>query len=212
MLPLPVKSIYMGVNHESSNHMLPTTRLICAIRRAIGAKPAAGGPPEPTQVKPPPKSMVGRTVAQLRASLRLANLLSEEWFRQSLAWFYRRRGNIVLFDRDFFCDYYAHDIAQNGHQRSLSRQIHGFVLEHLYPKPDLVIFLDAPPQVLFTRKREGTLQALENRRQEYLKLGHLMNHFVTVDATQPQGDVTGKVAGLIWDLYQSRLGKQVKNR
>ena len=39
-LPLPVKYVYMGVNLDSSNHMLPTTRLIKAIEdeaRKFGA-------------------------------------------------------------------------------------------------------------------------------------------------------------------------------
>jgi ABC-type branched-subunit amino acid transport system ATPase component len=30
-LPLPVKYVYMGVNLDSSNHMLPTTRLLKSI-------------------------------------------------------------------------------------------------------------------------------------------------------------------------------------
>jgi hypothetical protein len=39
-LPRPVKYIYMGVNLDSSNVMLPTTRLVKAIKRALGAPPA----------------------------------------------------------------------------------------------------------------------------------------------------------------------------
>ena len=38
-LPLPVKYVYMGVNLDSSNHMLPTTRLIKALKRMRGAAP-----------------------------------------------------------------------------------------------------------------------------------------------------------------------------
>jgi cytidylate kinase len=33
-LPLPVKYVYMGINTVASNHMLPTTRLACAMKRS----------------------------------------------------------------------------------------------------------------------------------------------------------------------------------
>jgi len=206
-LPLPVKYIYMGVNLGSSNHMLPTSRLITALKRACGAKPDVAGPPDPSQVnKPRPKGAVKRMAAGLRSSLRLVNRLSEEWFRQGLTWYYQQRGNIVLFDRHFFSDYYAYDIADNGQGRPLSRRIHGFMLDRVYPKPDLVIYLDAPAEVLLARKGEGTLEALERRRQDYLQLRGLVKNFVTADATQPEDEVARDVAKLIWDFHEARIG------
>ena len=48
------------------------------------------------------------------------------------------------------------------------RRIHGYNLRRLYPRPDLVILLDAPAEVFFARKGEGTLESIESRRQEYL--------------------------------------------
>src|SRR3712207_8707740 len=47
---------------------------------------------------------------------------------------------------------------------------HGFVLAHVYPKPDLVVYLDAPPEVMLARKGEGSVEALARRRGEYLAL------------------------------------------
>jgi thymidylate kinase len=75
--------------------------------------------------------------------------------------------------------------------------VHGFLLEHVYPKPDLVVFLDAPPAVLLARKGEGTLESLERRRQEYLDLAARTPHFVTVDAARPLDEVTQEVAAAI---------------
>jgi thymidylate kinase len=203
-LPMPVKYLYMGVNSDSSNVMLPTTRLIHAVKRALGVKPDVAGPPDPNRVKPRPKGLVKQGVAGLRSGLRLVNRLSEEWFRQGLAWYYQRRGYIVLFDRHFFSDYYAYDIANNGPSRPFSRRIHGFMLEHVYPQPDLVIYLDAPAEVLLARKGEGTVEALERRRQDYLQLRDLVKHFVTVDATQPADKVVCDVAELIRDFYETQ--------
>ena len=199
--PLPIKYIYMGVNRDSSNHMLPTTRLIRAIKRALGAKPDVLGPPDRNKVKARPKNPMKRVLASIKAVFRLANQLSEEWFRQAVAWYYKQRGHVVLFDRHFFSDYHAYDIA-NGAGLPLSRRIHGFLLQHFYPKPDLVIYLDAPAEVLFARKGEGTVEALERRRQEYLQLRHLVQHFAIVDVTQSPDEVTRDVSQLMLDFLE----------
>ena len=44
VLLLPVTYLYMGVNPDSSNVLLPTTRLVHAFRRARGAQPDTAGP------------------------------------------------------------------------------------------------------------------------------------------------------------------------
>ena len=210
MLPLPVKYIYMGVNPGSSNVMLPTTRLIHAVRRARGAKPDRAGPPDPDRPAIPQKGALKQVVGELKSCLGLINRVGEEWFRQGLAWYYQRRGNIVLFDRHFFSDYYAYDVARNGQRRSLSRRIHGFMLERNYPKPDLVIYLDAPAEVLFARKGEGTLRSLEHRRQEYFQMRTLVKHFAVVDASRPADEVARAVAERISDFYSVRTGSPVE--
>ncbi len=211
-LPLPVKYVYMGVNLDSSNHMLPTTRLLKAIKRARGAAPDVAGPPDPNRVRTRPKGFVKQVLAGLKSGLRMTNRIGEEWFRQALAWYYQRRGNIVLFDRHFFSDYYAYDIANPRADRRLSDRIHGFILNRVYPKPDLVIYLDAPAEVLFARKGEGTIEALERRRQEYMSLRGVVKHFALVDATQPQELVAREVTNLIRDFYNQRTGKRMKVR
>lgn len=202
-MPHLIKYIYMGVNLETSNLVLPTTRLFLEVKRALGGRPDMSGPPDPTRKKPRPEGLVKRMGASLKSGLRLVNRLGEEWFRQLITWSYLRRGYIVLFDRHFFSDYYAHDIAGDDPGRPLSSRIHGFVLSHLYPKPDLIIFLDAPADVLYARKGEGTPALLERRRQEYLQLRETVEHFAVVDATQEIDEVTGDVAALIQGFQQS---------
>ncbi len=205
-LALPVKYLYMGTNVEASNALLPTTRALHAFKRARGAGPS-GGPPDPTRRKAPPRGMARRLLRGARSLLGLTNRLAEEWFRQALAWYHLRRGRIVVFDRHFYSDYYAHDIAANAGERSLSRRVHGFVLRRLYPKPDLVILLDAPPDVLWERKREGTIEALVRRRQEYLHLRDEVEGVAVVDATQPEGTVVHDVSRLILDRCEARKAR-----
>jgi thymidylate kinase len=198
---LRVKSIYMGVNLDTSSLMLPTTRLVVAIRRARGAARTdmvASTDPRGSASEPR-----GRATAALKSTLRLGNWLAEEWFRQCVAWYHMKlRHTIVLFDRHFFADYHAYDIASDV-PRSLTRRIHGFVLQRLYPLPDLVIYLDAPPEVLFARKGEGTLEWLETRRQDYLRIGELVPRFFVVDAASPVEEVASNVERIIREFAEA---------
>ncbi len=209
-LPLRIKYVYMGVNPDSSNYLLPTTRVIHRMKRARGAKPDRSGPPDLNRTKPRPTGLLKRFASGLKSSLRLTNRVGEEWFRQALAWYYLHKGYIVLFDRHFFSDYYAYDIVNGGKGQPLDRRIHGFILQHVFPKPDLVIDLDAPPEVLFARKGEGTIESLQRRRREYLALGDLVEHFVIVNAALSEDDVARAVSAIIWNFYKSRAGKKMK--
>jgi thymidylate kinase len=214
--PLRVKSIYMGVNLDTSSLMLPTTRLVVAIRRARGAaRTDMVASTDPRHSGSERKGRAARATAGLKSTLRLGNWLAEEWFRQLVAWYYTKlRHTVVLFDRHFFADYYAYDIASDV-PRSLTRRIHGFVLQRLYPLPDLVIYLDAPPEVLFARKGEGTLEWLETRRQDYLRIGELVPRFVVVDAASPVEDVASDVERIIRELAEAgspvSVGKRVRS-
>jgi thymidylate kinase len=198
-LPMRATYLYMGVNAEASNKMLPTTRLVRAAKRATGNVPDSG-PPQARSSEPRAGGAGRRAFGSLRALLRLLNRLAEEWHRQLLAWRHVRRGEVVVFDRHFFADYYSHDVAAAARNRSFTRRIHGFVLQHLYPRPDLVVFLDAPPETLFARKGEGTIEALRQRRQDYLDVAPHCRNFVSVDADRPLDDVTAEVVAVVSDF------------
>jgi thymidylate kinase len=205
-LPMPMKCLYMGVNSERSQYVLPTTRLIRAAKRAFGAAPDTAGPRDPAELATPrPRGLVKRGLRSLRAGLRLANRLLEESYGQLVAWFFLRAGNVVLFDRHYLADYYAYDVAPTTAPRPLSRRIHGFFLMHILPKPDLVIFLDAEPEVLFARKGEGTLELLAQRRADYLQLRDVVPAFEVVDASQPLERVVEQVADRLIAAHAARL-------
>lgn len=200
-LPAPVKRIYMGVNLEASSLMLPTTRLALAVKSARGrrsdmvgpgaaAAPASGGP-------------VRRTVKVGGRAVRLLLWVAEEWFRQLVAEYHRRRGAIVVFDRHFYADYYHFDVSA-ARRRPAGSRVHGWLLEHAYPKPDLVICLDAPGQVLFDRKGEASVEWLEQRRRQYLQLATVLPNFVVVDVDRPLDVVTREVATVIAEYFEKR--------
>jgi thymidylate kinase len=191
---LPVRYLYMGVSSDSSNHQLPTTRLAHALKRARGAPPDTAGP-RPVAPPAPPVGRVRSARRAARSTLRLANRVAEEWYRQLLAQAHLRRGRIVLFDRHFTADYHAADVA--AQQRTLSRRVHGFLLTRAYPRPALVILLDASPELLFARKGEGTIASLARRRAEYLQLGATLERFAVVDAAEPLPAVVAQVEARI---------------
>jgi thymidylate kinase len=195
-LGFPAKYIYMGVNWDASDQLLPTTRLVQTIRRARGKAPGPGGRPPARHEASPRRPLPRRALRGAWTGLALGNRLAEEWYRQLRAWAYVRRGVVVVFDRHFFADYHAHDIAGNG-ARPFERRVHGFLLAHVYPKPSLVVYLDAPSELLLARKGEGTLESLEERRRDYLELAAETPHFVTVDASRDLDEVVEDVADAI---------------
>jgi thymidylate kinase len=194
VLPRPVRYLYMGVSAESSNVMLPTTRLARRLKRMVGARPDTAGPPshEAIAARRRPRSLPRRLLRSVRSALRLGNRTAEEWYRQLVAWRWQRQGAIVIYDRHFFVDYHAYDVS-GAHARSIEQRVHGLLLG-LLPKPDLVVYLDAPGEVLKARKGEGTVEALEQRRTEYRALAAVVPRFVEVDATQPVEAVVRDVA------------------
>lgn len=199
-LPAPVKTIYMGVNLEASSLMLPTTRLLLAAKRARGGRPdlVASRLQQPDQ----PAAAAGRGWRQgARDSARMSVWMLEEWLRQLVANVYSARGYIVVFDRHFFADYYHADVA-TGDGRGLVGRIHGWMLTHAYPKPTLVICLDAPAEVLYLRKPESSVEWLEQRRRQYLSLTDVVPVLEVVNADRPLEVVTDDVVQRIREQWK----------
>lgn len=65
------------------------------------------------------------------------------------------------------------------------------------PQPDLVIYLDAPAEVLLSRKQEVSEDALEVSRQRYRGLCEGRDHFRIIDASQPLAEVIEAAFGLM---------------
>lgn len=194
---LPLRYLYMGINVESSNVALPTSRLLQRLRHGESRPTTthAAGPR-----RPKPRGWKGA----LRSGARLLYRLSEEWYRQILCWGYELRGEIVLCDRHFVYDFY--EPAERRGAKGLADRLHLWLLLHAYPRPDLVLFLDAPAEVLMARKGEATLEFLEGRRAAMLEIGAGDPRFVRIDATQPLEAVHAEVEGRIDALLAGRGG------
>ena len=115
---LPVKYLYMGIGGGRRN-----------------GKPYSGNGSSSKQSS--------SSLWNLRRLLRLVGRSAEEWYRQSLAWTYQKRNRIVVCDRHYRLDF-ADEIGEPNDKRNLVDRLHRWLLTHLYPMPDLVIYLDAP--------------------------------------------------------------------
>jgi thymidylate kinase len=204
-LPRPVRTIYMGVNLEASSLMLPTTRLLLAAKKARGGRPdlvasSLRDVDDAAQETTAPRSLAGTA----KSTARLGVWMLEEWLRQLVAFGHGLRGNIVVFDRHFYLDYYHADVEARTKRRGLAQRVHGWMLTHLYPKPDLVIMLDAPAEVLHARKPEATVAWLERRRRQYLELAPLVPEFVIVDVDRSLDEAVADVVEAIRRTWKAK--------
>jgi thymidylate kinase len=204
-LGLPMASIYMGVNMYSSGVTLPHIRLIRFLRqRRHGDDPNLTS--DIREAGSQAKKAAPGPIASIRSGLRLASWLAEESYRLLVARRHTRRGRIVVFDRHFFADFFAEDVdAPPASPRPVARRIHEFVLTHVYPRPDLTVYLDAPAEVVYERKPEGTIERLQRRREAYLALLSALPEHVVVDASLPADEVVNQVAAAIRSFHQRRL-------
>lgn len=188
-LPLPIVRLYMSINPASSGRMLPTTWLSWVLR---------GRPEHIADVR---RVHSHRLVSVLATLAELANRIAEEAYRVLLARWYVALGRVVVFDRHYYFDYHAMDVA--GGSPRWEDRVHGAFLRRI-SRPDLTVYLDAPPAVLLARKGEGTLQSLTAVRGELLAAVAEEPRSVVLDGTAPLDDVVRSVAAAVQDLARRR--------
>jgi thymidylate kinase len=176
-LPFPIRYLYMGASIESSNVTLPTSRLIAYLKNRLGLHSIPPHVDPATRPKAP-----RRRGGWIRAPLRFANRSAEEWYRQFVTWSYTRKGDVVLFDRHFVFEY---EPGPGAEGEGFWDRFHRWCIDALYPRPDLVIYLDAPAEVLFERCQEYSIPYLAKRRESFLRQRDRVGNFVTIDVTEP---------------------------
>jgi len=79
----------------------------------------------------------------------------------------------------------------------------------LSPKPDLIILLDAPPEVLQARKQEVSFEESARQRRAYLSLVRSMRNGHVVDAARPLQHVTRDVSDIILRHLTMRIARNL---
>ncbi len=125
--------------------------------------------------------------------------LPVNWMRCLSAALHVMRSRLVIFDRYPF-DALLPSARPIGRLRSAGR----WMVAHACPRPDVVVLLDAPGDLMHRRKPEHSIDVLDRRREQYLELASRLGFLHVVDATQPLGDVRRHVTALIWDVHRRR--------
>ncbi len=114
------------------------------------------------------------------------------WLNWWIGWWRWLRGKsasgVVLFDR-----YHGDLLVDPQRYRYGGPVVLARLASRWMPQPDRVIFLDAPPEVLLSRKQEVSMEALETARAAYLRLAASHPHLRVIDASQPLDDVVAEV-------------------
>ncbi|WP_160663657.1 hypothetical protein [Pseudarthrobacter sp. ATCC 49987] len=107
--------------------------------------------------------------------------------------YHRVRGRVVLMDR------VAYDALLPGAADSKPKTgVSNSLAVRLAAAPDLLLVLDVPGEVMFSRKGEHTAEILETWRQSYLQLADRLPGSSILDAAQPLDLVQRLATKTVW--------------
>jgi len=111
--------------------------------------------------------------------------LFEEWFANC---FQDKKKTLLI------CDRYYHDILVDPKRYRYGGPVSAAkLIGRLMPQPNLWVLLDAPAEVLQTRKQEVSREETSRQRNAYLAFVKAQKYYVIVDAAQSLDKVIKKV-------------------
>lgn len=124
----------------------------------------------------------------------------------SLLWLYPRhvRSTLVIFDR-----YYQDLLADPARYRYGGSLALARYLGRWLPQPDLVFILDAPVELLQSRKQEVPPAESLRQREAYRVLITEFRHAHIVDTSQPLEQVVGNVLTQVVDFLEQRTANRL---
>ncbi len=122
--------------------------------------------------------------------------LTEEWLSQFIG-----KTNLTL----RICDRYYHDLRIDPiRYRYGGPMWFARLVGKLFPSPDLWILLDAPAEVLQSRKQEVSPAETARQRDAYRSFVKTRNNYVILDASKPVDNVTEAAYSAIIDTLARR--------
>lgn len=116
-----------------------------------------------------------------------------------------RRSQLVVFDRYIYDLLVDSKRIRYGGPAWLIR-----LAAHVVPRPDLVILLDAPADVLWSRKQEVPFEEVKRQRDRYCEVASQLHFAKIVDASQPLADVIRDVERVIMEHYERRTAGRLR--
>ncbi|MEO8324457.1 MAG: thymidylate kinase-like protein, partial [Nitrospirota bacterium] len=167
------------------------------LRPHFGRRSKAGPPVSHPHAQPP------RNI--IASCLKLSLYLADYSIGYCFAIFPRKiRSTLILFDRYFFDVIVDPKRLRYGGPRWIP-----VFLAKCIPAPDIIFYLDAPPEVLLSRKQEISVSEIERQRHAYLDMTHDLPNAYTIDASKPLSEVTDSVERIIVQFLESRVMKRV---
>jgi thymidylate kinase len=145
---------------------------------------------------------MGRRWRRLVRPLSAINGLIEQGLRYRIGAYHRQRGRLVVFDR------YASGSLIGVQDGPPHKQLRRWAMRLICPPPDIVVYLDAPTEVLHQRKQEQSPEQLERQRQHYRHILKGVAGTAVVDAGHAPDAVRRRVAALIWQRYARDMQQQ----
>lgn len=179
---LRARVVYMGGNANARAFRLPAPRWIERHTRRSG-NPECGW---------------ARPLWRLLSAL---HRIAEDWCRCGIGRLHVLQGRTVVYDRYFY------DLELSPRLHSLRLRWRRWLLRHTCPRPDLVLVLDAPGDVLHRRKGEHTPAALEKQRRALLALAQRLEHCAVLDTTAGPDAVRRTAIRLILACRAAQWGK-----
>jgi thymidylate kinase len=113
------------------------------------------------------------------------------------------RGGLVLIDR-FYYDFF---VDQRRYRLRVPRWLVGLGYRFL-AKPHLVLLLDAPVEVLQSRKQEVPPAETHRQRMAYLELVRGLTNGRIIDAAQPPEKVAAQIERVVLDFLAQRVSRR----
>jgi thymidylate kinase len=141
-----------------------------------------------------------RRVGPLREAAGLVRWTFRTWGRLATVYAASWRGAVVLCDR-----HPIELVAVRPDRTRLARAIERLATSRLIPWPDAVVVLDAPPEVLYGRKREHSVAVLQRWREGYREVfGSRGATIVSTDG--PPHVAVARASQAVWEALVKRRG------
>ncbi len=159
------------------------------------------GPAEAVVADPHGKPPRGRLLSIAKVLFMLADYLLGYLFQLAPA---MMRSDMIIFDR------YIYDLLVDSKRVRYGGPLWLLRLAaRVVPRPDLVILLDAPAEVLWSRKQEVAFEEVVRQRERYLQVVGELPSAVVIDAAQFPSDVIGSVLSAIVEFYTERTARRL---
>jgi thymidylate kinase len=180
---LRARIVYMGSNLEASTVGLPSTRWVAGRRRGRSRR---------RSTLPWLPGLVG--------GIAYGNRVVEQAYRSLIALGWMLRGRFVVFDR------HPCESPATGPGSAVGSRARRWLLRVACLRPDLVVLLDAPTEVLHGRKGGTTRASLERQRERYQALASAgQPDTLRMDASLPQEMLQRRIQAAIWSRSARRF-------